>query len=127
MNKPHNRTKRLDRISIWMSVACLFQCLVFPILTISLPVFGSYYNYHFHAIMLFFIIPISAIAFYYGFKHHRNKNILVVGFFGAFFLILGATLVHNYLDNIFDVVITITGSFFLAAAHFNNHQMTHTH
>ena len=77
--------------------------------------------------MLFFVIPISAIAFYYGFKRHRNKNILVVGFFGAFFLILGATLVHNYLDNIYDVVITITGSFFLAAAHFNNHKMTHMH
>ena len=95
MTHTNNKTKKLDNISIYISGFCLIHCLVLPILSVSIPVYGFFTESHFHEMLLFLIIPISSFALYRGFKNHKNRRVISVGIIGGFLVFLGATILHN--------------------------------
>ena len=125
MTHTNNKTKKLDNISIYISGFCLIHCLAFPILSVSIPVYGFFVENHFHEILLFFIIPISSFALYRGFKNHKNSRVLSVGIIGGFLVFLGATILHNQANHTYELTITAIGSILLALAHFNNNRISH--
>ena len=125
MTKSNNKTKKLDNISIYISGLCLIHCLAFPIFTVSIPIFGFFAESHFHEILIFFIIPISTFALYRGFKTHKSGQIISLGIIGAIFIFLGATILHNETNSIYELIITVIGSLLLAIAHFNNNRISH--
>jgi hypothetical protein len=122
-NKP--KTKKLDNLSIWLSGICMMHCLALPLITISVPLISEIFNTHYHEIMLFIVIPISSIALFKGFKYHRKAQIVFTGFFGAFLIIIGATVIHDQYDGFTESLFTITGSLLLALTHFINSRNSH--
>ena len=125
MTDTKNKTKKLDNISIYISGFCLIHCLAFPVLSVSIPVYGLFKENHFHEILLFFIIPISSFALYQGFKNHKNRRVISVGIIGGFLVFLGTTTLHNQSNPTFELTITAIGSILLALAHFNNNRISH--
>ena len=119
------KTKKLDKISIYISGFCLIHCLAFPILSVSIPFYGFFTGNHFHEILLFLIIPISSFALYRGFKNHKNRRIISVGIIGGILVFLGATVLHNQANSSYELIITAIGSVLLALAHFNNNRVSH--
>ena len=122
----NNETKKLVGISIWLSSLCFLHCLTLPLITISIPLFGKYMESHFHSLMLFIVIPISIVALTRGYKNHNNIIIVILGLFGGMLVTFGATYIH-YKSNSSDALITISGSIFLAIAHFFNNRSSHLH
>ena len=122
-NKP--KTKKLDNLSIWLSGICMMHCLALPLITISVPLISEIFNTHYHEIMLFIVIPISSIALFKGFKYHRKAPIVFTGFFGAFLIIIGATVIHDQYDGFTESLFTITGSLLLALTHFMKSRNSH--
>ena len=125
MTDTNIKTKQLDNISIYISGFCLIHCLAFPILSVSIPLYGFFTENHFHEILLFLIIPISSFALYRGFKNHKNRRIISVGIIGGILVFLGATILHNQVNSTYELIITVIGSVLLALAHFNNNRVSH--
>ena len=127
MQKTDLKTKKLDNISIWLSGFCVIHCLALPVITIGIPLFGEFFDKHYHAIMLFLIIPISVLALYRGFHNHRKILISGLGCFGIVMILIGGTIIHNQYSTLTDSLITISGSVILALAHFLNNRTDHHH
>ena len=125
MTDTNNKTKKLDNISIYISGFCLIHCLAFPILSLSIPVYGFFTESHFHEILLFFIIPISSFALYRGFKNHKNRHVISAGIIVGVLGFLCATILHNQANHTYELTITAIGSILLALAHFNNNRISH--
>ena len=125
MTDTNIKTKQLDNISIYISGFCLIHCLAFPILSVSIPLYGFLTENHFHEILLFLIIPISSFALYRGFKNHKNRRIISVGIIGGILVFLGATILHSQANSSYELIITAIGSVLLALAHFNNNRVSH--
>jgi hypothetical protein len=125
MTDINNKTKKLDNISIYISGFCLIHCLAFPILSVSIPIYGIFKGNHFHEILLFSIIPISSIVLYRGFKNYKNRRIISVGVIGGILVFLGATVLHSQTKSIYELAITIICSLLLAFTHFNNNRISH--
>ena len=65
---PMAASRYLDRIAISLSTICIVHCLAMPFVVAILPVaaltFGN--DGHFHALMLWLVVPTSAIGFSLG-------------------------------------------------------------
>jgi hypothetical protein len=127
MQKTDLKTKKLDNISIWLSGFCVIHCLALPVITIGIPLFGGFFDRHYHAIMLFLIVPISVVALFRGFHNHRKILISGLGCFGVVMILIGGTIMHNQYSALTDSLITISGSVILALAHFLNNRTDHHH
>ena len=127
MHKTNHKTRKLDSISIWLSGICILHCLALPITTIAIPVFGEFFGGHYHAIILFIIIPVSLVALYRGYRNHRKILIACLGCLGIFIIFIGATIIHYQYNSLTDSVFTIFGSLLLSLAHYYNNRIGHYH
>ncbi|MDA9109900.1 MerC domain-containing protein [Woeseiaceae bacterium] len=127
MHKINHKTKKLDNLSIWLSGLCILHCLALSIITISIPLFGEFFGRHYHAIMLFVIIPISLVALYRGYRNHKNTPITCLGCFGILMILFGGTIIHNQYSLLADSLFTISGSLALSLAHYYNNRISHYH
>lgn len=127
MHKINHKTKKLDNLSIWLSGLCILHCLALPIITIGIPLLGEFFGEHYHAIMLFVIIPISLVALYRGYRNHKNTLIACLGCFGILMILLGGTIIHYQYNLLTDSLFTVSGSLALSLAHYYNNRIGHYH
>jgi hypothetical protein len=115
-------SRYLDRIAISLSTICIVHCLAMPFLVAMLPVvalsFGT--DGHFHALMLWLVVPTSAIGFSLGFRVHHNARIVVAGAVAVAVLTLVALWGHDHWDPTFEVTVNVAASILLATAHWLN-------
>jgi hypothetical protein len=122
-------TENWDRWGILLSSLCAIHCLVTPILLLSLPVLGAYFQSQMvHVVMALFVVPVGAFAFWSGYKHHKKINLLAMGFVGLS-LVGGAPLVHDFfnVELIREDIMTIFGSAILIGAHLLNRRACQCH
>lgn len=115
-------SKYFDRIAITLSAVCLVHCLAVPVLVAVLPIaalsFGS--DGHFHALMLWFVVPTSTAGFLLGFRVHGRRDVVGAGAAGVLVLALAALWGHASWDPSVEVAVSVAGSITLAIAHFRN-------
>jgi hypothetical protein len=115
-------SRYLDRIAISLSTICIVHCLAMPFLVAMLPVvalsFGG--DGHFHALMLWLVVPTSAIGFSLGFRVHHSTKIVVAGAVAVAVLALVALWGHDHWDPTFEVTVNVAASILLAIAHWRN-------
>ena len=118
-------SRYLDRIAISLSTICIVHCLAMPFLVALLPVaafsFGS--DGHFHALMLWLVVPTSAIGFSLGYSVHHNTKIVVAGAVAVAVLALVALWGHDHWDPRFEVTVNVAASILLAIAHWKNFRL----
>ena len=114
----------MDRVAMTLSALCLLHCLLLPIFIAALPLLAQFNETHFHAQLLLVVIPVSLIAFGFGYPRHRNKTIVAWGLAGIAIMSVGGTVAHDNFGTLADTALTIAGSLILATSHFFNNRLT---
>jgi hypothetical protein len=124
---PAKSTDWLDGAAIGLSGLCLLHCLALPFFAGALPLLMPFAESHLHAQMLYFAVPLSAVAIGIGYSRHRNPRVVLAAITGIMLLSVGATVAHGSLGLVADRLFTISGSLVLAAAHLWNGLLSRRH
>ena len=120
--EPMSSSRYFDRIAFALSAICIVHCLGVTLLLALLPLAAIAIGSHFHGLMLWLVIPTSAIGFYLGHREHRRVRIGTLGVFGVA-LITGAALWgHGQWPGWAEAGLTFFGSLVLVGAHWINFQ-----
>lgn len=115
-------SKYFDRVAIALSTICIVHCLAMPFVIALLPVtalaLGS--DGHFHALMLWFVVPTSVLGFALGFRVHRRAGIVLLGAVAIAVLAVAALRGHSAWDPSVETLVNVAASVVLAAAHWRN-------
>lgn len=119
---PMSASRYLDRIAITLSTICIVHCLAMPVLVAALPVlavaFGT--DGHFHALMLWLVVPTSALGFGLGYKVHGNAAIVAAGTAAVVVLAIVALWGHDHWNRTVEIGVNVIASLLLASAHWRN-------
>jgi hypothetical protein len=122
IRKPMIVSRYLDRIAITLSTICIVHCLAMPLVIAMLPIaavtFGS--DGHFHALMLWLVVPTSAVGFALGYRVHAKAGIVVTGAIAVAILAVTALWGHGAWDATTEVAVNVAASLLLASAHWRN-------
>ncbi|MEL6368063.1 MAG: MerC domain-containing protein [Pseudomonadota bacterium] len=113
----------IDRVGMLLSAACVLHCALIPLILIfgSTHAFGGAAMDEFiHIAMGVVVIPVSGLAFWGGWLRHRRDHVLVIGALGMLLIVVGATVMHDWLGLVGDIVVTTAGSVLLIYAHWQN-------
>jgi hypothetical protein len=115
-------SRHFDRIAITLSTICIVHCLAMPFVIALLPVaalaFGS--DGHFHALMLWFVVPTSVLGFGLGVRVHGRWDGVVLGAVAIAGLAAAALWGHGAWDPSIEVFVNVSASVLLAVAHWRN-------
>jgi hypothetical protein len=115
-------SRYLDRIAITLSTICIVHCLAMPFVVALLPLaaftFGG--DGHFHALMLWLVVPTSAVGFALGYRVHGKAGIVLIGAAAVTLLAVVALWGHSNWDATTEVVVNVAASVLLASAHWRN-------
>lgn len=112
-----------DKIAVGLSGLCLLHCLLLPFVVAILPFLGQFDDDHLHAEMLIFVVPVSVIALFVGYRRHGQTDVVVSGAIGLLILAIGAFVVHDLYGPMADRLTTVTGSLVLAYTHYRNFRL----
>ncbi len=113
---------RWDRVGIWLSGICLIHCLLLPLALVVLPVSALVVTWHedVHVVFAVLLVPTTALAFYQGYRRHRQKRVLW-GFGPGLALVLLASFPgHEALGVLGGTLVTMLGSALLIWGHWQN-------
>ena len=115
-------SKYFDRIAIALSTVCIVHCLAMPLLVAVLPLaaFTLGGDGHFHALMLWFVVPTSVVGLGLGVRVHRRLRIVALGALAVAVLATTALWGHAVWDPTVEVFVNVAASIALAAAHWRN-------
>lgn len=115
-------SRHFDQIAIALSAICIVHCLAVPVLVAVLPVVALSVgeDQHFHALMLWLVIPTSVAGLGMGFRVHRQAGIVALGAAGVVVLVLAAIYGHETWHPDLEIVVSVCGSLLLGGAHWMN-------
>lgn len=116
---------KLDKLAIMLSGICLVHCLVVPIVMTLLPILSISAlvdDVLFHQLVLWVVLPISALALIIGCRKHRKPLIIASGVIGLSILVVVAFLGHSVLGETYEKVATSVGGLVLAFSHYLNYR-----
>jgi hypothetical protein len=115
-------SRYFDRIAISLSAICIVHCLAVPLVVAVLPlaVLGLGGESHFHAVMLWLVVPISIIGLVMGYREHNRVAIVVAGIVGIAIVLVAVILGHGQWPISIEVLVSLIGSVLLAGAHWAN-------
>lgn len=118
----HEALSFWDRWGILLSAICLLHCLVLPFVLLSLPMVARYYFAHpwAHMALMIGIVPVGLIAFYRGYKHHRQVRVVALGTLGLLLIGLASLFFHNKSSGWTEALFVSLGSLLLIWAHWQN-------
>ena len=115
-------SRYFDRIAIALSTICIVHCLAMPLLIAFLPLaaitLGN--DGHFHWLMLWLVVPTSALGFALGFRVHARAGIVAVGAVAVAVLAVVALWGHGAWAPGLEVAVNVAASLLLAGAHWRN-------
>jgi len=115
-------SRYLDRVAITLSTICIVHCLTMPLVIAMLPLaaltLGS--DGHFHALMLWLVVPTSAVGFALGYRVHAKSGIVLAGAAAVALLAIVALWGHGAWDASTEVTVNVAASLLLASAHWRN-------
>jgi hypothetical protein len=125
-------SRYFDRIAIALSTICIVHCLTVPVLIAVLPVvavaWGS--DAHFHSLMLWLVVPTSAVGFALGYRVHRQAGLVALGAAAVVALAIAALWGHAVWTPAIETLASVAASLVLAYAHLRNFrevQRVHRH
>lgn len=119
-----NRQRTLDALAVSLSGLCIIHCLALPLALTLFPIFASAMvdDSLFHAVMYLGVLPTSCLAFLLGYRHHRDRVLIIVGGTGLAILGVAALFGHAWFGELGERLVTSLGGLVLAWAHFVNYR-----
>ena len=77
----------------------------------------------FHEVLLWAVVPITAISLSIGCKKHKGVTTALLGVVGLAILIVTAMLGHDGLSETSERILTLIGATIIAVAHIRNYQL----
>ena len=110
-------------IGIVLSILCIIHCLAVPLLALisSISLFAIFVENAklMHVILFFFVFIFYLIIFPKNYINDKKGEIFMAASIGVLFLFLGL-----FLEEILEMILTLTGASFLIFAHYRNHIST---
>jgi hypothetical protein len=93
-----------------------------PLVVVVLPiaVLGLGGESHFHAVMLWLVVPVSVVGLIMGFREHHRAKIAVAGMLGLAVIAYASISGHGQWPLSLEIVVSLLGSLLLAGAHWAN-------
>jgi len=126
------RHETFDRFAIALSSLCAIHCITLPLAASVTPLLmatidhgNTVHEFWFHQFILIFIIPVSIIALFTGFRCHRKSLPLLLGGIGLAILVSVALLAeqlisHQIISHTGETALTVIGGVIHAAGHVSN-------
>lgn len=117
------KSTSLDKLAILLSGVCMLHCLITPVVLTLLPIISLnafFEDLLFHQLMLWLVLPTSAIALFLGCRKHRLWHIAATGIAGMAILISVALFGHDIFGLFGEKVATSIGGIVLAMSHYFN-------
>jgi len=115
-------SRHFDRIAIALSAICILHCLAVPLIVAVLPIavlgFGG--DAHFHGVLLWLVVPTSAVGFALGYRVHRRSGVVAFGTIAAVVLATAAVYGHGTWPAWAEAAVSVVASLGLAGAHWVN-------
>lgn len=115
-------SKHFDQLAIALSALCIAHCVAVPVLVAVLPVlaisFGT--DAHFHAWMLWLVVPTSVVGFGLGLRIHGRAPIVLFGGLGMLALVVTALWGHAHWPLPLEALASVASSLVLGGAHWFN-------
>lgn len=115
-------SRYFDRIAIGLSAICIVHCIAVPLVLAVLPLaavsFGR--DAHFHAVMLWLVVPTSVAGFALGYRVHGRLPVPVLGAAALVGVATVALWGHANWAPLTESVVNTIASFALAGAHWLN-------
>ena len=122
-----NKVQKLsDQTAIGLSLLCVAHCLILPVLLILLPtLFGiaALNDEVFHKWLIYSVCPISLVALFIGYLHHRVINVFATALIGLGVLIFAAFFGHDLVSEYAEIILTLIGSGIIVYSHLRNYQL----
>lgn len=116
-----------DGAGAFASFLCMIHCVgvplilaAFPGLASSLPL-GKLKDETFHQVVAVIAAVLAYQAFSKGYREHRSKRVILLGFAGCVLLFVAATGIP------YETGLTVLGSVLLISAHLDNYRKLHSH
>lgn len=114
-------SRHFDRIAIALSAVCIVHCLAIPLLVALVPLAAiGLGGAHFHALMLWLVVPVSAVGIALGVRVHRRRDVVAIGTAALALLALAGTYGHHHWPAAVEALVSVAASLVLAAAHWIN-------
>ena len=115
-------SRYFDRIAIVLSTVCIVHCLAMPFLLAVVPIAALVVDGdgHFHALMLWLVVPTSVLGFALGYRVHHRSGLVVQGAIAIAILAVVAYWGHGAWTISVEVFVNIVASVALASAHWRN-------
>ncbi|TXD42781.1 MerC domain-containing protein [Lujinxingia vulgaris] len=120
-----------DRLGIIGSVACIIHCALTPALVSSLAALGFLADALVHQVLVVLLLGVALLAFWPGFKVHRDLRIVAGAVAGVSILIATGfmhTFLHEFMHGFFhaelaEAGLTMLGSGILVGTHVANQRL----
>lgn len=119
------KSAAFDRFAVILSGICILHCLLAPVLLTLLPILSIsafVEDLVFHQLMLWLVLPTSAVALVLGCRKHRKPMILITGAVGMLMLIIVAFWGHSIMMVSYEKVATTAAGLLLAFSHYLNYK-----
>ena len=104
---------------------CTIHCLFLPVILVVFPALGAtlFGEELFHVLLLWLVIPLSVIALSLGCRRHKDRLVAAIGLVGLTFLVVAASLGHDFLGETNERILTIIGAAVIAMGHLRNYSL----
>ncbi len=112
-----------DRFGVIASTACFVHCLLTPII-LSLSAVSAHFlpsEERTHRILAVFVASFGALAFIQGYRRHRKRIVPLLMAVGISLIFFAAWWGDRFPTHTAEVLVTLSGSCFMIAAHRMNH------
>ena len=119
------KSAAFDRFAVILSGICILHCLLAPVLLTLLPILSIsafVEDLVFHQLMLWLVLPTSAVALVLGCRKHRKPMILITGAVGMLMLIIVAFWGHSIMMVAYEKLATTAAGLLLAFSHYLNYK-----
>ncbi len=116
--------RHLDAMGMMLSGLCLVHCLALPLLLSMAPGLLDLFveNPRIHLIFAALVIPVGLLAFWPGYRAHRQSWVLGMGAVGLLCIGCGAV-AHEALGHSMAHTLSVLGGFQLICAHLANRKL----
>lgn len=118
----HRSQRHLDGLAAGASALCLVHCLAMPLVLTTLPVLATslFASESFHAWMLMWVLPSSALALWVGLQRHGDRAVMLTVLLGLVLLTTAGVRGEEWFGQAAERWVSVGGSLLVMYGHWRN-------